>query len=55
VALFACARKFDAVIASDINPEAVHCAEANMRLFSDPRAFDERLREVRVRQNANRK
>jgi len=55
VALFACARKFDAVIASDINPEAVHCAEANMRLFYDVRAFDERLREVRVRQNANRK
>lgn len=55
VGLFACARSFDVVIASDIEPEAVRCARGNMRLLCDSDAFDERLRELRARQNANAK
>lgn len=55
VALFAHARSFDTVIASDIEREAVRCAEGNMRLLCDEDAFDERLREVRARQGANAK
>jgi hypothetical protein len=55
VALFAYAHKFDMIIASDVNPEAVRCAKENLRLFSAMDAFDHRLREVLIRQNANTK
>ena len=53
VGLFAYATKFDRVIASDINREAVFCARNNMRLFCDAHEFDKRLHEVRMQQNGN--
>jgi hypothetical protein len=55
VALFAYPDKFDTVIASDIDPEAVRCARFNMGILSEPETFERRLREVHGRRGANPK
>ncbi|MFO7957550.1 MAG: hypothetical protein R6X33_10695 [Candidatus Brocadiia bacterium] len=55
VALFAYPDKFDAVIASDVDPDAVRCARLNMGILSAPETFERHLREVHGRRGANPK
>ena len=55
VALFAFRRKFDIVIASDVDPLAVTCSRKNVRMFTEPDGFEQRLQEIRRRQKSNAK